>query len=198
MRFTMDYLYNVTGQMYQSQWVSVTLSYIVVTSQFESYNTAAGGNYVWAGYSDLIVNVTGNFGTFPQGSIFDTSSSAVDITTNNICGYLGYLPTSNSPIFDINCDGTAANDRIIPHFYIMGLKFIPGTYELAASATIANYYTSATPTAQFGTTKATGFGPLIQLNSYGGALAKVKVGIVLTILKNFAAYPNTLQTFQYS
>jgi hypothetical protein len=51
--------------MYQSQWVSLTLSYIVVSSQFEAYNTVVGGNYIWAGASDLIVDVTGNFGVFP-------------------------------------------------------------------------------------------------------------------------------------
>jgi|JI61114C2RNA_FD_contig_21_3006234_length_1005_multi_6_in_0_out_0_2 hypothetical protein len=81
----------------------------------------------------------------------------------------------------------------------MGVKFVPGSYELAASAIIANYYSSNQPTAQFGTTKTTGFGPLVQLNSYGGSLMRVKVGIVLTVVKNlFTGYPNTLQSFQYS
>jgi hypothetical protein len=109
------------------------------------------------------------------------------------------LPNNNSPVYDYICDGTAINDKIIPHFYIMGIKFIPGTYELAASAIIDNYYLSTQPTAQFGTTTITGFGPLVRLNSFGGSLMKVKVGIVLTIVKNlFTGYPNTLQTFQYS
>jgi hypothetical protein len=147
----------------------------------------------------LLVDVTGNFGTFPQGSIFNSASSVANIATNNVCGYLGKLPSSNSPVFDTNCDGTAANDRIIPHFYIMGVKFVPGTLELAASALIDNYYLTTTPVAQFGTTTVTGFGPLIRLNSFGGALKRVKVGIVLTTIKNLAvAYPNTLQNFQYS
>jgi hypothetical protein len=114
--------------MYQSQWVSVTLSYIVVSSQFESYNTVNGGNYIWAGSSDLVVDVTGNFGLFPQGSIFNSASSVANIATNGICGYLGRINNNNSPVFDYICDGTASNDQIIPHFYIMGVKFVPGSY----------------------------------------------------------------------
>ncbi len=81
----------------------------------------------------------------------------------------------------------------------MGVKFVPGTYELAASAIIGNYYSVAQPVAQFGTSTTTGFGPLVQLNSFGGSLMRIKVGIVLTIVKNlFVGYPNTLQSFQYS
>lgn len=72
--------------------------------------------------------MTGNFGTFPQGSIFDSASSVASISTNGICGYLGRLPNNNAPVFDYICDNAAANDKIIPHFYIMGIKFIPGTY----------------------------------------------------------------------
>lgn len=94
-----------------------------------------------------------------------------------------------------------AVDKIIPHYYIMGFRFAPSaTYTLAASATIPNYL-SATGTlqsAQFGTNQAQGFGPLMQVSQYGGALQKIKIGIVLTTLRGFAAYPNNIQIFTYS
>lgn len=181
-----------------SQWNSIKLSYLVVSSQFQSYDTVSGGNYVWAGSSDLIVDVSGTVGTFGPGSLF-AGTNLVNINTNGICGYLGYLPNNNAPVFDYVCDGAASNDRIIPHYYIMGIKFTPGTYELAASALIPNYYTTSTPYAQFGITVASGFGPLVSLNTFGGAIKRIKIGIVLTILKNLATnYPNSLQIFSYS
>lgn len=83
----------------------------------------------------------------------------------------------------------------------MGFRFAPSaTYTLAASATIPNYLsaTGIIQSTQFGTSQAQGFGPLMQISQYGGALQRIKVGIVLTTLRGFASYPNNIQIFSYS
>ena len=174
MRITMDYTYtiNLTNN-YVSQWTKVKLSFIVVTTQFSSYAATEKGNFVWAGSSEVNVATTGIVGVYGLGSIFDTSITTTDVAT--ACGYLSGLPNSNSPKFDVNCP---VADKMIPHYYIMGFRFAPSaTYTLAASATIPNYLsgTGTLQSAQFGTSQVQGFGPLMQLSQYGGALQKIKV-----------------------
>lgn len=104
------------------------------------------------------------------------------------------LVNSNTPVFDTICDAT---ERIIPHFYIMGFEFQPGTFELGAQVQIPDYLT-ATDFVTFGQTIAQGFGPLIDINSFSSGLKKLKIGIVLTALRNYATYPNSDQDFSYS
>lgn len=84
----------------------------------------------------------------------------------------------------------------------MGFKFDPSassTYKLAASTLIYNYLTTNQGNkAVFGTGGAQGYGPLVQISQYGGALKRLKVGIVLTTLRGYGNYPNGLQEFSYS
>lgn len=101
--------------------------------------------------------------------------------------------------FDIACPANA--DIIVPHYYIMGFQYSPSSATLAAKAQIPNYFIKTTVDTAWGSSDATGWGPIVKIDTYGGALKKLKVAFVLTVLRGFSAasgYPNTLQTFSYS
>ena len=113
MRFTMDYVYDNLNVTSTTKWTKVKLTYIVVSTDFEDFTAAEGGNYVWAGSIQITVDTTGAKGLYKEGSIF--SDIALDAAST--CGYLNGQTNQNTPKFDTNC---AANDQIVPHFYIMG------------------------------------------------------------------------------
>lgn len=112
----MDYTYNNDNVTFTSQWTKVKLTYIVVSTEFDSYDLVNGGNYIWAGSSEVTVDADGNFGLYENGSIF---SNINDIEAS-LCGYLGERNVNNAPIFDTVCPGS---DQIVPHYYIMGFEF---------------------------------------------------------------------------
>lgn len=67
----MDYIYNNDNITFTSQWTKVKLTYIVVSTDFESFSTTVGGNYVWAGSIQVTVDSSGVKGLYQDGSIFD-------------------------------------------------------------------------------------------------------------------------------
>lgn len=72
---------------------------------------------------------------------------------------MNLAPSSSSAKFDSNCP---VADRIIPHYYIMGFQFAPGTQTLGAMAKINSYLTTDyIQNAVFGTSEAQGWGPLV-------------------------------------
>ncbi len=80
----------------------------------------------------------------------------------------------------------------------MGFKFDPSlsTFKLAASALINDYATNG-PFSSYGTSIAQGFGPLVLLNKYGGALKSLKVGFVLTTIRSLSKLTSKFQLFRY-
>jgi hypothetical protein len=80
----------------------------------------------------------------------------------------------------------------------MGFQFAPGSVTLGAMAKIPNYLTKISIDVTFGTTNATGWGPIVKYDQFGGSLKKLKVAIVITILQSTSPYPNTIQGFTYS
>lgn len=109
----MDYVYDNSNVTSTTKWTKVKLTYIVVSTAFESFTGTAGGNYVWAGSIQITVGSSGIMGLYKEGSVF--SNIALDET--NTCGYLNGLTNQNTPKFDTKC---STNDQIVPHFYIMG------------------------------------------------------------------------------
>lgn len=87
---------------------------------------------------------------------------------------------------------------MIPHYYIMGFQFTPGSVTLGAMAKIPNYLTKTLIDVTFGTTNATGWGPIVKYDQFGGSLKKLKVAIVITVIQSTSTYPNTIQGFTYS
>jgi hypothetical protein len=65
----------------------------------------------------------------------------------------------------------------------MGFQFRPSTATLGARVKIPNYNTLTTNVVQFGSSDAAGWGPLVNLDTFGGALKKLKVAIVLTTIR---------------
>lgn len=111
---------------------------------------------------------------------------------------MNLAPSSSSAKFDSSCP---SDDRIIPHYYIMGFQFAPGSQTLGAMTKINSYLTTDyIQNAIFGTSEAQGWGPLVEFNQFGGSLKKLKVAVVLTTLRDAAQtrYPNTIQSFGYS
>lgn len=199
----MDYVYDNDNITFTSQWTKVKLTYIVVSTEFDAYDDVNGGNFIWAGSSEVMVDAAGDFGLFEQGSIFDNLDdldALIDIEPT-LCGYLNERTNTNAPAFDTICPNA---DRIVPHYYIMGFEFLPGTFEVGASAQIPNYLdgenvlgSQADP--GFGAGGAENFGPLVELTQFSDGLKKLKVGIVLTTLRNYALYEdNNNQEFSYS
>lgn len=195
----MNYEYNDGTTKYTSQWTRVKVNYLLIADTFESYPTTGGsygGNYIWAGSAEITVTQGGSFGLFGPGSIFSNTSDL----QSGACGYLQAAPSTSAAKFDTSCDLAAANDKIVPKYYIMGFQFAPGTYTLGAIAKIENYLSTASNTmdGRWGTTNITGFGPKVLYNSVDGGLKKLKVAFVLTTLKSKSTYPNTAQKFGYS
>jgi len=65
----------------------------------------------------------------------------------------------------------------------MGFQFRPSAATLGARVKIPDYNTRSPNDAQFGTTNATGWGPIVALDTFGGALRKLKVAFVLTTVR---------------
>ncbi len=194
----MNYVYNDNTTTYTSQWTRVKVNYLLISDLFETYKSGTlGGNYVWAGSVEFTVTKGGVYGLWGPGSIFQNTSD-IDITT---CGYLNLAPSSAAAKFDTQCPNSVGTDTIIPHYYIMGFQFAPGTYVLGAMAKISGYLgTNYIQKALFGQSDAQGWGPLVEFNQFGGSLKKLKVAVVLTTLRDSAQgrYPNTIQNFGYS
>lgn len=191
----MDYNYGIDSTNFVSQWTKIKLTWIVVTNEFESFISTAGGTYIWVGSSDISISNSGKVGIFGESSIFGTISTAA--TSSSSCGYLSRNSNNLYPRFDTEC---AATDKILAHYYIMGFKFNPAisSNRLAVSALIDDY-TNKGNQAFFGAGGSAGFGPLVSINNYGGALKRIKIGVVLTTIRGFDAYPTSnTQIFGYS
>lgn len=80
----------------------------------------------------------------------------------------------------------------------MGFQFSPSTATLGAKAQIPNYLTKTSMDVSWGSSDVTGWGPIVSIDTFGGALKKLKVSFVLTVLRDAGNYPNTIQTFSYS
>ena len=190
MKFTMNYaLQNGSATPVVTQWTRVKVSYLLVSDKFSSYSAGLQANYVWAGSVEITPNKTGNYGLYSLGSIFGT-----DATDTN-CGYLSNAPSTSTAKFDRTCP---SGDVIVPHYYIMGFQFTPSSATLGAKAQIPNYNTKQSNAAVFGATDAEGYGPIVSLDTFGGALKKLKVAIVLTTIVKQGSYPNGIQNFGYS
>lgn len=160
MKFSVNYVYNDNVTTYTSQWTRVKLNYLLVSDLFEYYKTGTyGGNYIWTDSVEFTVTKGGVYGIWGPGSIFQNTSD-IDAAT---CGYLNLAPSASAAKFDISCPSSGGvTDAIIPHYYIMGFQFAPGTYTLGAMAKINNYLSSISVSpAVFGTSDAQGWGPLV-------------------------------------
>jgi hypothetical protein len=181
MRFTMNYaLQDGSANPTVTQWTRVKLNYLLVSDKFDSYPTVSsplGANYVWAGSVEITPTQSGNYGLYGPGSLFGGTNNDIGI----VCGFLSLSASTSTSKFDRAC--VDASDRIIPHYYIMGFQFRPSTATLGARAKIPNYNTLGTNAVQFGSTNATGWGPLVALDTFGGALRKLKVAFVLTTIR---------------
>lgn len=195
----MDYEYDDGTNKSVSQWTKVKLTYLLVSDSFEGFSSVNGGQFLWAGSAAISVTGDAKVGLFPAGSVFEPQIDSPDS-----CGYLNKLPNSgnpSSPKFDINCVNPL-NDVIIPHYYIMGFEFASGTYTLGAVARITDYLNQAgggagQNRAIFGNSAATQYGPIVEIMQLGG-VKRLKVGFVLTTIRNLGSYPNQLQEFGYS
>ena len=85
-----------------------------------------------------------------------------------------------------------------PHYYIMGFQFSPSSATLAAKAQIPSYNAKGNTKVDFGLSDAQGWGPIVKIDTFGGALRKLKVAFVLTTIVNQVTYPNNIQAFGYS
>lgn len=134
MNFTMNYLYNNAGINFQTSWTKVQLSWIAVSTGFETVvsNNPTGGNYIWATSIGLYAPFSGVTGPLLTNSPFVTQTAAM--TANANCGYINASPG----YFDTTCAGQT-NARFLTHTYIMGFQFNPaGSFTLAASALQGN------------------------------------------------------------
>ena len=181
---------------YVSQWVRVKLNYLLVSDKFTSWdatNSPQGANYVWAGSVEFTPNKTGDYGLWGPGSIF---SGTVDDSL--ACGYLSLATSTSTAKFDTRCPDPTTKNIIVPHYYIMGFQYSPSTATLGAKAQIPNYFIKTTQDVAWGSSDATGWGPIVKIDTFGGALKKLKVAFVLTVIREFATYPNAIQSFSYS
>eukprot|EP00178_Gracilaria_changii_P015997 TRINITY_DN4503_c0_g2_i1.p1 TRINITY_DN4503_c0_g2~~TRINITY_DN4503_c0_g2_i1.p1 ORF type:complete len:154 (-),score=9.28 TRINITY_DN4503_c0_g2_i1:158-619(-) len=132
MNFTMNY--NNANGTFQTTWSSIKLSWLAVSTSFETVYGNPYGNYVWAGSVAMRTPFTNNIaGPVMTNSIWSQVPDIFnDDTPNDLrCGYINTSP----PYYDLDCPNTA-NERFVLHTYIMGFQFNPtgGSYTLAASA----------------------------------------------------------------
>ena len=99
MNFTMDYA-NPLGS-FTSTWSSVKLSWVAVSTSFETVNGQQYGNYIWASSVGLTSTAYSAFTSTAQlvNSAFARQTTAM--TTDTSCGYLNTSP----PAFDTVCPG---------------------------------------------------------------------------------------------
>jgi len=181
MNFTMSYNFQNCTIGCQTTWTKIKLSWVAVSTSFEVIDSVTGlGNYIWASSIGLSAPFTGlPTAQFPN-NLFRTDPS----TTT--CGYMNTSP----PQFDVTCTAaTFPNARFITHYYIMGFQFNPaGSIALAASALLGGS-TDALTAADFISvnTNAQG-GPVMNIAGFGGQLAYIKIGVVITTISDYTAF----------
>ena len=210
MNFTMNYLYNNNGINFQTSWTSIRLSWLAVSTGFETVvaNNPQGGTYIWAGSVGLYAPFNDVSGAIMSNSPFVPQTTAM--TTSPACGFVNASPG----YFDVTCAGQT-NARFLTHTYIMGFQFNPsGTYTLAASAAQGNGGTALTDTDEaldpttgiiWANAAAGAFtnipltGPIVLVQGFNGQLQYVKIGIVITTILDITTYPTgNTAGFQYS
>lgn len=118
--------YTSTDGAFSSTWSSIKLSWIAVSTEFETV-TNPYGSYIWAG-SVSTSTITGVQDAVIPNSLW--SNVPGTSTTDAQCGYINTSP----PHFDTTC-ASATDPKFITHLYIMGFKFNPnGAFHLGASA----------------------------------------------------------------
>ena len=205
MNFTMSY--SNPNSTFVTTWSSIKLSWVAVSTGFQSVTGSGQGNYIWAGSVGMSTPFTnGISGPIIPNSLWGQRTPAH--ATTEECGYLNTSP----PAFDVECN-THPNARFITHLYIMGFQFDPstGSYSLAASAlrntgtNIEADVNEALAAADFvvrdiatgSTSELTG--PRILIDTIGSQLAYLKIGIVITTILDYTNYPtNNPAAFQYS
>lgn len=115
-----------------------------------------------------------------------------------MCGYIGSFPL----IFGTNCPADA---KILYHYYIMGFKYnSTGDSVFEFRASIIGGDGSTTNENDFQAVIApaiTPNGPKFTIDSFSNQLQKIKIGYVLTVLRDYNNYPtqpSNPQTFKYS
>lgn len=210
MNFTMNYLYNNNGINFQTSWTSIKLSWLAVSTGFETVveNNPQGGSYIWAGSVGLYAPFNDVSGAIMSNSPFVPQTAAM--AASPACGFVNASPG----YFDLTCFGQT-NARFLTHTYIMGFQFNPsGTYTLAASAAQGNGGSALTDTdealaagtsiiyanAAAGTfTNIPLTGPIVLVQGFNGQLQYVKIGIVITTILDITTYPTgNTANFQYS
>jgi hypothetical protein len=209
MNFTMDYN-NPTGT-FTTTWSTIKLSWIAISTSFETVNAQSYGNYLWAGS----VGITSPSGV-SESQILNSVWNRVPVsaTTDARCGYINTSP----PYFDLYCGPPVVGGNspvFVTHLYIMGFKFNPtGTYELAASVlrrggtvsdpadideglVTADFSQNQVPLTTPSSLPLTG--PRMVVSNIGSQLQYVKVGIVITIILDRNNYPTANPAgFQYA
>jgi len=223
MNFTMNYN-NPTGT-FATTWSSIKLSWLAVSTSFETVYGNPYGNYLWAGSVGMAAPFTNNIaGPVMTNSIWSQIPDSFndDAGADNRCGYINTSP----PYYDLDCPNTV-NEKFVLHTYIMGFQFNPvgGSYTLAASAlrngggntladtdealAAASSETAGTAaTVPAFTIKEVGIGastpsltgPHMLIDTIGSQLAYIKVGVVITLVLDIDTYPgaNAATTFQYA
>ena len=141
-----DYTDTASNRKIPTQWTKVKLTYILIADSVESYAAAEGGNYIYADSIEVTLSASGAYGLYTNTSIYAINSNAALNDIPGTCGYLQNLPI---PRFDTTCTG-GSGDIFIPHYYIMGFEFAPGSFKLGATAELNNYLTSTSLGAVFG------------------------------------------------
>ena len=127
MNFTMLYLYNDGTINYQTTWSRVKLSWLAVSTSFETTGPTEG-NFIWAGTVGISAPIQEISQSYLTNAVFAFQTSKMQ--TDSQCGYINTSP----PAYDLVCQGLT-NSRFLTHLYIMGFQFNPagGSYTLAAS-----------------------------------------------------------------
>lgn len=199
MRFIMDY--NNNAMTVKTQWNKIKLCYIVVSPEFEGISsgsyTSAGNSYVFAKGIEYNVSRSGAL----SNQAVDTDPVFNNDNSNGICGFVE-SSTTLTKIFGTNCPADA---RILYHYYIMGFRYdstTDSTHEFRVSVRgedgLSPDEKLLNPIIAVNTVPN---GPRFTVESFGGNLKTIKIGIVLTVLRDYATYPANgpnAQKFKYS
>jgi hypothetical protein len=197
MRFIMDY--NNNERTVKTQWSKIKLCYIVVSPDFDGISagsyTGAGNSYVFAKAIEYNISRSGAVSNAP----IDTDPVFNNDNTNGICGYVESQTTF------VKSFGTACpNDaQILYHYYIMGFRYdstSDSNYEFRVSVRGGDGLSPdeklVSPTIALNTVPN---GPRFTISSQGGNLKSIKIGVVLTVLRDYANYLSSVaQQFKYS
>ena len=169
MSFTMSY--KNTNGLITTVWTSIKLSWVAVSTAFETVNSPFG-SYLWAG-SVGTSTITGQTGPIMSNSLWSNIPNTVGVTTE--CGYINASP----PYFDTFC-ASHPKAKFLTHLYIMGFKFNPnGKFSLGASALLNHGTNSITDVDESnsifkihiaGTNGIPLTGPQMTLNTFGNQL----------------------------